>query len=112
MERKAGVGEKVDDILFGGIPSPNKKTTYKYKITVENYKSKKINVNLFEAIPVSQNEKIRVNILNTSLAPKDKDWKDRKGIWRWEFELEPKAKQEIIYSYTVEHPRDMRVEGL
>ena len=110
--KREEVEKKVDDILFGGIPSPNKKTTYKYKITVENYKSKKINVNLFEAIPVSQNEKIRVNILNTSLAPKDKDWKDRKGIWRWEFELEPKAKQEIIYSYTVEHPRDMRVEGL
>jgi uncharacterized protein (TIGR02231 family) len=104
--------KKTDDVIIANIPSPNRKITYKFKVTVENYKSKKIKVNLFEAIPVSENEKIKVNIVNANIQPKDKEWKNKKGIWRWELELEPKAKSEIFYSYSVECPRDMDIEGL
>ena len=109
--KREEVTKKMDDVLIAGIPAPNRKVTCTYKLTVENYKSKKIKVNLFEALPVSQDERIRVKITDTSVEPKDKDWKDRKGIWRWELGLEPKAKQEIIYTYTVEYPRGMQVEG-
>jgi uncharacterized protein (TIGR02231 family) len=104
--------KKVDDVFIANIPSPNRKVTYKFNLTVENYKNRKIKVSLFEAMPVSENEKIKVNIANASFAPKDKDWKNRKGIWRWEIELEPKAKQEIFYTYSIECPRDMNIEGL
>lgn len=106
------IEKKVDDILLAGIPSPNRKTSFKYKLSVENYKNKKIKVNIFENIPVSQDEKIRINLGQISLAPKEKEWKDKKGVWRWELELEPKAKQEIFISYSVEHPRNLEVEGL
>lgn len=106
------VEKKVDDILLAGIPSPNRKTSFKYKLSVENYKNKKIKVNVFENIPVSQDEKIKVNLGQISLAPKEKEWKDKKGVWRWELELEPKAKQEIFVSYSIEHPRSLEVEGL
>lgn len=110
--KREQIEKKVDETLIAGIPSPTKRITLKYKLTVENYKSKKIKVKLFEAIPVSEDDRIKVKMGQVSLEPKEKDWKDRKGIWLWEFELEPKAKQEIIYSYTVEHPREMQVEGL
>ncbi len=106
------VEKKVDDILIAGIPSPTKKTIFKYKTNIENYKSKKINVVLFEAMPVSEDERIKTRISNVSLEPKEKDWQSRKGVWRWELELEPRAKKEIFYTYTIEHPRDMQVEGL
>lgn len=104
--------KKSDDVFLGGIPSPTKKMIYKYKLTVENYKTKASRVNLFDAIPVSQDERIKVKVSGLSMEPKQKDWKDRKGIWRWELQLEPKGKQEIFYTCTVEFPRDMRVEGL
>ncbi|OFW47446.1 MAG: hypothetical protein A2163_00595, partial [Actinobacteria bacterium RBG_13_35_12] len=104
--------KKVDETLIAGIPSRTKKTTFKYKLTVENYKSKKIKVKLFEAIPVSEDDRIKIKIDEISLEPGAKDWEDRKGIWLWELELEPQQKQEIFYTFTVEHPRDMQVEGL
>ena len=110
--KRQQLGKKTDDVIIANIPSPNRKLTYKFKLTVENYKNQKIKVNLFEALPISENEKIKVNIANVSPAPKDKDWKDKKGVWRWELELEPKAKQEIFYTYSVECPRDMNIEGL
>ncbi|MDP2939221.1 MAG: mucoidy inhibitor MuiA family protein [Candidatus Omnitrophota bacterium] len=110
--KREQIEKKVDDVLIAGIPSPTRKTTFKYKTTLENYKNKKINIILFEAMPVSQDEKIKVKIINSSLEPKEKDWQDRKGIWRFELELTPKEKKEIFYSFSVEHPRDMQLEGL
>jgi uncharacterized protein (TIGR02231 family) len=110
--KREQVEKKVDETLIANIPSPTKKTVFKYKLTVENYKNKKITVKLFEAIPVSQDDRIKVSVNNVSLEPKVKDWKDRKGVWLWEFSLEPKAKQEISYTYIIEHPREMQVEGL
>lgn len=104
--------QKTDDVLIGGIPSPTKKVTYKYKLTVENYKAKASKIYLFDAIPVSQDERIKVKVSQVSLEPQEKEWKNKKGIWRWEFELAPKAKQEIFYTCVVECPRDMRIEGL
>lgn len=104
--------KKSDDVFLGGIPSPTKKVIYKYKLTVENYKAKASKIHLFDAIPVSEDERIKVKVSGLSMEPKQKDWKDRKGIWRWEFLLEPKARQEIFYTCTVEFPRGMRVEGL
>lgn len=110
--KREQIEKKVDETLIAGIPSPLKRTMLKYKLTVENYKSKNINVNLFEAIPVAEDDRIKVKINQVSLEPKEKDWKDRKGVWLWEIGLEPRAKKEITYSYTVEHPREMQVEGL
>jgi len=104
--------KKVDETLIAGIPSRTKKTTFKYKLTVENYKSKKIKVKLFEAIPVSEDDRIKIKIDEISLEPDKEDWEDRKGIWLWELELEPQQKQEIFYAFTLEHPRDMLIEGL
>jgi len=110
--KRERIEKKVDDVLIAGIPAPHRKTTLKYKTTIENYKNKSIKVIFFEAMPVSEDERIKVKILNVSLEPKEKDYKDRKGVWRWELELEPKEKKEIFYSFSIEHPRDMQVEGL
>ncbi|HNX82124.1 MAG TPA: mucoidy inhibitor MuiA family protein [Candidatus Omnitrophota bacterium] len=103
---------KVDTILIGNIEASTIKITYKYKLTVENYKSKKILVNLFESLPVSQDERIKVKIGEVSLAPTSKDYKDRPGVWMWKIELAPGTKQEIFYTYTVERPRDLGIENI
>lgn len=111
VERKE-VAKKVDDVLFAGISSPNKKTYFEYKIKLENYKTDKIQVNLFEPMPVSGNDKIVVKIGKVNIQPTEKDWKDRKGVWKWEFGLKPKEKKEIEFNYTIEHPRDIQVPGI
>ncbi|MDD5668872.1 MAG: DUF4139 domain-containing protein, partial [Candidatus Omnitrophica bacterium] len=106
------VEKKVDETIIANILSPVRKTQFKYKLSAENYKSRKIKIKIFEAMPVPEDDRIKVKINQVSMEPKKKDWEDRKGVWLWEVELDPKAKQEIVYSFTVEHPRDMRVEGL
>lgn len=106
------VSKRSDDVLLGSIPSSTKKIVYKYKLTVENYKAQASKVELFDTIPVSEDERIKVKVSGVSEEPAQKDWKDRKGVWRWELSLQPQAKKEILYTCTVEFPRAMRVEGL
>ncbi len=110
--KREEIEHKMDDVLLANIPSPNRKVTLKYKLSVENYKNTKITFELFEAVPVSQDERIKVKIDQVSSEPKVKNYKDKQGIWRWEFELEPQAKKEIYYTCIVEYPRNMQVEGL
>jgi uncharacterized protein (TIGR02231 family) len=111
IERKE-ISKKVDDVMLGGIPSPNRTTTFKYKLSAENYTGERIKLSLYEAMPVSENDRIKIKVDHVSIQPQDKDWKDRKGIWRWEFSLDPRAKQEAEYTFSVEHPKDMPIEGL
>lgn len=110
--KREQIERKVDDTLIGGIQSPNRKTIFKYKLSVENFASKPIAFKLFDSVPVSENDKIRVKIYDVSVPPTTKDWKDRKGVWLWELKLNPKEKKEIFYSFIVEHPRDINVGGI
>ena len=104
--------EKTDDTLIGSIPSPTKKISYKYKLTVENYKPRAIKINLFDQIPVAQDDKIKVVKVEPSVKPDTDKYKDHEGVYLWTLTLQPKEKKEIILSYVVEYPRDMNVEGL
>jgi uncharacterized protein (TIGR02231 family) len=106
------IEKKVDETLIAGIPSPNKRTDFTYKLSVENYKARAIKVKLLEAVPIAQDDRIKAKIERVSLEPKEKDWKDKKGVWLWELGLEPEAKKEVTLTYIIEHPRGMQVEGL
>jgi uncharacterized protein (TIGR02231 family) len=106
------VEEKSDDTLIGNIPSGTKKISYVYKITLENFKPRPIVVDLFDQIPVAQDDKIKVVKVTPSIKPNAENYKDRQGVYLWTMTLQPKEKKEITLSYVVEYPRDMNVDGL
>ncbi len=110
--KKEEIERKVDDVLLGGIPAPNRKITIAFKTTIENYKNKDITFELFDSVPVSEDERIKVRVERVTPEPKEKDYKDKKGVWRWEFKLDPRAKKEISYTTVIDYPRSLQVEGL
>ena len=107
--KREQLSRKIDDVLVMGIASPNIEVKLERKLTVQNNKSQKSKVILFEAMPVSQNDRIKVRINSVNVEPNEKEWKERKGVWRWEFELGPNEKKEIIYSLSVVYPREKNV---
>lgn len=111
VERKL-VQKKVDETLLGGIPSSSRKVSFEYLVSVENYKVRPINVILYESIPVAEEDRIRVKVVNVNPEPSQKDWDNRKGVWRWDLKVEPKAKRDVAYTFLVEHPRNMPISGL
>ncbi|WP_128699025.1 mucoidy inhibitor MuiA family protein [Candidatus Velamenicoccus archaeovorus] len=110
--KKEEIERKVDDVLLGGIPAPNRKIMIVFKTTIENYKNKDITFELFDSVPVSEDERIKVRVERVTPEPKEKDYKDKKGVWRWELKLDPRAKKEVSYTTIIDYPRSLRVEGL
>lgn len=110
--KKEETARKKENVLVANIPSPVEKISITYKITAENYKGKDIMFELFDAVPVSEDQRIKSRVDKLTLEPKEKDTRNKKGIWRWEYKLGPSEKKEISYTVLMEYPRGMRVEGL
>ena len=101
-----------DETLIATIPSSKIATKYEYKIIIENFQNTETLCNIFENIPVPEDDRIQVNIDQVSLEPNLKDWDDKKGVWMWELLLQPMEKIEINIVYSVIHPRDLQIIGL
>lgn len=86
-----------------------KETTYAYKIEIENYKKEKETITIIDQIPVSQDSRIKVKLLEMSEEPTEEI---EQGIIKWRFNLLPKGKKEITFSFSIEYPRGVRIQGL
>jgi uncharacterized protein (TIGR02231 family) len=85
------------------------RTQFAYRMTVHNGLGHTARITLFDQLPVSQHEDIRVDVLE--LLPEPTEQTDQ-GILRWEFELAPEKTREFMLSFTLEHPRSMNLSGI
>lgn len=91
--------------LMGG----QRRLSYTYRLTFTSHLLQPTKITVFDQIPVSSHENIRVRI--EEVVPKPIEQSDL-NIMRWELELEPKTPQNITFSFVVEHQKDMDVNGL
>lgn len=86
-----------------GLISSSKTDTRNYKITVKNMHQRAMPVAVFDHIPVSQQQDIKVTpVLRPQ--PTKSDIDDKRGVFVWEFKLEPDAEQVIETGYQVVWP--------
>ncbi len=104
--------EKKDEVKGG-----NRVVTYKYRLTIANYKTTDVTVRLFERIPAAPRADIRINLLDTSSEiSKDRLYlRDQrpKGVLRWDVSVPKGATgadtKEVTYSYSMEYDKQMEV---
>jgi uncharacterized protein (TIGR02231 family) len=98
------VEREVDKRLLSG----QRRTTYAYRLFVTNLRDTEMTLKLTEQLPVSRNEtlKVRLTTARPNIQPGEM------GVLDWTLMLLPKAKREIYYQFTVEHPADQNVTGL
>jgi uncharacterized protein (TIGR02231 family) len=104
--------QKTDDTLIGNIPSPTKKVSYAYKFKLENKKARPVRIKVFDHVPVSQDDKIKVSGIRLELKPDTDRYEGRPGVYCWTLTLQPGEKKEFALAYVVEYPRDLIVSGL
>ncbi len=99
--------------LFGG----NRRILYKYLITVENHLPETAEVTVYDTIPVSKNEKIKVDLEN--LSPDfTADEKERKsagyqnGIRKWKLSIKAGGTAEISYDAEITFDKNSSIRGL
>jgi hypothetical protein len=88
--------------------SDRRRTTYAYRVRLENLSDRPIELQLTEQLPKSRHEKIEVRLSTSSPQIQPGEM----GLMEWSLVLELKAKQEINYQFAVEHPADLPVAGL
>jgi len=86
-----------------GLISSSKTDTRNYKITVKNMHERAMAVVVFDQMPVSQQQEIKVT-LTARPQPTKTDVEDKRGVVAWESKLEPDQEQVIEFGYQVVWP--------
>lgn len=94
-----------------GISGKTKQVEYRYRTVIENQRGEDITLTLEDRIPVSEDERVVVELGKQS-SPGYAPSKTRAGVMLWNLTLAPKAKQEITLEYTVRFPKELFIPGL
>lgn len=84
-----------------------------YITEIQNLHSKPVVIVVKESTPVARNDKITSDILkDETTAGYEMDSANIKGLLRWEFTVEPKAKKDVKLGWKVTWPKDTHISGL
>ncbi|GAB4580060.1 MAG: DUF4139 domain-containing protein [Anaerolineales bacterium] len=99
------VKRETDKKLLGD----QRRIRFAYEIKLENHTDKRQTISVWDQIPVSRHESLKVRL--ESSEPKIYK-QDELNRLEWKLDLEAGSQQTIRYDFTVEAPRDMQVIGL
>jgi uncharacterized protein (TIGR02231 family) len=99
------VAREVDKRLLGD----KRRLRYAYQIRIENLRDRPEKVIARDQLPISGHENIQIRM--DELSPRPKEQTDL-GLLEWELTLEAGQSAELLFAFTVEHPRDLRIVGL
>ena len=88
-----------------GVLRGKLRRSYDYRLEIESFSKRKIEIDVFDRVPHSVSTQIEVKIDWEKLAPKNHEL----GVIEWHRELEPNEKKAIEYGYEVEWERDVTI---
>jgi uncharacterized protein (TIGR02231 family) len=97
--------EKRKDFTVRRVMGSNKTETYSFLITVRNNKSTPVKITLNDQIPVSSNSSITVEANELSGGKLTAET----GLVKWDLELKPQEKKDLIITYSVRYPKNQNV---
>jgi uncharacterized protein (TIGR02231 family) len=86
-----------------------RRVTLGHKIKITNNLKAPAHLIIYDQVPVSRNEDIKIRLQDTQ--PKPTEVSDL-NIMKWEFDQPAQSKREIPFTFVVEYPRDMTISGL
>jgi len=75
-----------------------------YKITVKNFHDWAMPVTIVDQMPVSEDDKIVVELLPMTTEPTERNYDDKLGLLAWTYELKPQEEKAIALSYELKWP--------
>ena len=79
-----------------------------YDLIIKNNKKEQISMEIKDRFPLSNNEAVKIEVLDKSGATKD----DEKGFLTWNIKLSPSETKKLRVSYKVRYPKDYTISGL
>ncbi len=93
--------EKVKDLTTKQFIGGKKEESRVWNITVKNNKSQRINMLIFDQVPVSTLEEIKIEIIEISGAKHNLET----GEIKWDFSIEPSENKKLELNYSVKYPK-------
>jgi len=94
---------------YAGAFTKETRVHYEYVIDITNGKNRDIALTVNDNVPVSRNEKIKVEIES----PKKEAAKiSEDGVITWDLKLAKGEKKSLKIDFTVEYPKNLRITGL
>ncbi len=90
-----------------GVFSKTETNVYTVQLQVANYKKRPIKIKLHDVLPVSDHDKVSVELIKSS--PKAKIEDPKQGIVQWEINLKPGEKRKLVLNYEIKNPAEWRV---
>eukprot|EP01121_Diplochlamys_sp_Union-15-3_P016235 TRINITY_DN5488_c0_g1_i1.p1 TRINITY_DN5488_c0_g1~~TRINITY_DN5488_c0_g1_i1.p1 ORF type:complete len:599 (+),score=130.40 TRINITY_DN5488_c0_g1_i1:55-1851(+) len=89
-----------------GIITKSKSVTSTHTTVITNNKMEEVEVLVFQQLPFSKDEKIKVSVKEPNIQ-KDSDVSvDEYSLLKWRVKIKPGAEAKLRFSYLVEHPAD------
>ena len=93
---------------------------YRYRIAINNYSDRKINLRLMDRMPYTEDEGLGISDFKTSSTLSDNSEYVRsaksKGLLRWDLTVEPRTFDDtatiVTYEYTIKYDNDMHVDAV
>ncbi|PIF44226.1 uncharacterized protein (TIGR02231 family) [Chryseobacterium sp. 52] len=102
--RKEMVNDKASEKLF----SSYQEKTITYDLVVRNNKKEAINIDIRDQIPLSKDEAVKIELLQSDQADLDKE----KGFLIWNAKISPSETKKFRVSYKVRYPKDYSIGNL
>ena len=100
--------EEVQDKSGEKFLSSYREKVITYDLVIKNNKKEQISIEVKDRFPLSNNEAVKIELLDKSGAAKD----DEKGFLTWNIKLSPSETKKLRVSYKVRYPKDYIVSGL
>jgi hypothetical protein len=100
--------EEVQDKSGEKFLSSYREKVITYDLVIKNNKKEQISIEIKDRFPLSNNEAVKIEVLDKSGAVKD----DEKGFLTWNIKLSPSETKKLRVSYKVRYPKDYTINGL
>jgi hypothetical protein len=98
------------DVDKGSLLQGNtRRVTYSYRVELRSYRATPERITLRDQLPVPQHERVKVRVLEIRPEP---DERSKLDLLKWEFTLAPDQERVFEVRFSVEHPRDLVINGL
>ena len=91
-----------------GLGDRTRHSVSTFRTRLENLRPHAVRVRVEEATPVSEDERIRVELARSTTAGSTED-PDRPGVRRWDLELAPREQRELEIGYEIRWPKDVEL---
>lgn len=91
-----------------GLISSSKTDTRSYRVTIKNLHQRPIDLTVYDQIPSSQNQDIKVE--RTGQSPTRENIDDKRGVLTWESKLAAEEEKVLEYGYRVTWPAAKAIE--